>query len=128
MNSRRFTPAIFAILVGIALAAAPAVVRAVTIDVRPQTLDLKVGAAGELYASAEGGGWPGLYSGTCFHYPASKPHDVLDVLSTNHRNNGSWGSIWLKVRAQNAGSCFVTFSAGSAHQRVTATIHVTVEK
>ncbi len=127
---RRFIAITSAFAAGMVLIVAPIVAQAaITITASPDKIDLKVGQTGQIFVYARGGGWPGISgisSGSCLHVDNHHyPNDILAVTRMD-QSKGDSGTVSLNIRAQNAGSCWVRFSAGEGSGERSLTVHIFV--
>jgi hypothetical protein len=127
----RFITITSAFAAGMVLIVAPFVAQAaITITANPEKIDLKVGQTGQIFVYARGGGWPGISgisSGSCLHVDGRHyPNDILAVTRTDQSKAGDSGTVSLHVRAQNAGSCWVKFSAGEGSDERSLKVNIFV--
>jgi hypothetical protein len=128
---RRFIAITSAFAAGMVLIVAPFVAQAaISITAKPEKIDLKVGQTGQIFVYARGGGWPGvsgISSGSCMHFDSHRyPNDILAVTRTDQSKAGDSGTVSLHVRAQNAGSCWVKFSAGEGSDERSLKVNIFV--
>ena len=114
----------------LALALLAPVTQYITISVI-RNLTMTVGQTAEIHVQSWEARAPNIAAVTCGSYPPGKPSDMVAITHTRRSKVSSsmteGGSLWLDVKAQHPGRCYILYSATGLAQQKTAQTDFTVK-